>query len=828
VISKEEPGMRQDSKAPDASVFRQLLQFADTELRGESLLESHPGIGETLGNSDRIETAAIFGAMLLDDRLQSNCIRLEALVHLAAAIGDGQTLATQKQLADCFNELDRGICGRMEDPAEDVFVSLATTSEGNFRVLEGIWETGTFYLQRILDIVESLPDEGSFSDLHQRVFALLKLSEAVCDRAGLARYSVGGTNPRPKIAPAFCSKAKRKIVFFDCDELAHFGLTKEDLDIFILDDRDLTHVLTVPITDSPLQRFPIIDDGDRIVLVLPTAVSFAIRAAVVDFLLAHGLHESLKINLAQQYAALFRNTKLLGSFHGAPIFFSDREELPIAEAIVEADEGRYLHFVFFTDTLDHFYETGLAGANPGPAQHFGLLETRIHAAIEHTKNTSGYRNGVTLLVHCGIGRGVLLPIPELEHKDWSIQYISASDLSTLSCSSRFNALKLWKALEGVRRITELGVQIHNHNGLLNLIAWIDANEGHLVSHCHVPIEFRDSQGGLFIAPNFVLDLRHSIAIENDVHGIPTVDGKIEVVRCVKDSFFPEDNDTSIYAVEHYSAENGLPFVHVSDRRSWWCHVVPSLDGVGDYDRWLMLTKWLPRIVRAIEPIFDRGLSDVVLLRVEFQQVANDRSIGPAPTRDEIERSCAVDVDVGGSKVAVYVGEEFDLGLSHPTNISERVLVSIVCSGFAQLAGTSLTEAHLSELEARIVESDDARQMHAFQARTYRDFVRNDLGRDLIRLDARDVADLRSGLAFRVESREKGRRSLRSKQQCTKLLNSIVRDLENDICRDLRLFDRASVIELLLRNHEKATVDRERWTRTARANLPAAHSASAWP
>ena len=36
--------------------------------------------------------------------------------------------------------------------------------------------------------------------LRGRVFALLRLSEAVCDRAGLVRYSVGTTNPRFKVS----------------------------------------------------------------------------------------------------------------------------------------------------------------------------------------------------------------------------------------------------------------------------------------------------------------------------------------------------------------------------------------------------------------------------------------------------------------------------------------------------------------------------------------------------------------------------------------------------------------------------------------------------
>jgi hypothetical protein len=201
----------------------------------------------------------------------------------------------------------------------------------------------------------------------------------------------------------------------------------------------------------------------------------------------------------------------------------------------------------------------------------------------------------------------------------------------------------------------------------------------------------------------------------------------------------------------------------------------------------MLKTWIPRIVRVIEPHLDSGLADVVLLRVEFLPAAVDSHSASPPPQEVIERSCTVDVDQERSTATVHVGDQFELGLAHPTNISERVLVARICDAFSQLANVPFAAAELRDLELQIVESDDARQMHSFQARKYRDFVQGNLRGEIIRPDDRDMADVRCGLAFRAESREAGRSSLRSKRQCTRLLNAIIRDLEDEVCSELRQF-----------------------------------------
>ncbi|MBR1272711.1 hypothetical protein JQ629_35055 [Bradyrhizobium sp. AUGA SZCCT0222] len=150
---------------------------------------------------DPLRLAATFGGLLTVPELQSNCLRLEALVHLTLAVGDGRSKPNRKIVGRLFEEAGQGRIGFKEDPAEDIFVTLIVTPRGDFRVLEGIWESAGFYLQRIVNLLELLPVGDLANQLREPVYALLRLSDVVCQRASLARYQLG-SDKRAEALPA--------------------------------------------------------------------------------------------------------------------------------------------------------------------------------------------------------------------------------------------------------------------------------------------------------------------------------------------------------------------------------------------------------------------------------------------------------------------------------------------------------------------------------------------------------------------------------------------------------------------------------------------------
>ena len=296
-----------------------------------------------IGSLDPLKLAATFGGLLTEPNLQSNCLRLEVLVHLALAMARGNRKPPDKVIADLFHTLGGGAVGRYEDPAEDVFVSLVRTPRGNFRVLEGIWECAGFYLQRTMDALERIPRGQPFDRIRDHAYALLGVSDAICERAGLVRYQTGNAIPENELKPRDMNRLSslRRIVRFDARRLASLGITTGDLDPFIFDPNAGGDLLSERIGHSELERYPLCIRNDELFAVLPTAFSAAIRRYVVATMESLSARENFARTLAEEYAECLSGTPLLGS--GPPLEFQRTKNGLFAGALKGVDEGRYRH-----------------------------------------------------------------------------------------------------------------------------------------------------------------------------------------------------------------------------------------------------------------------------------------------------------------------------------------------------------------------------------------------------------------------------------------------------------------------------------------------------
>jgi hypothetical protein len=183
--------------------------------------------------------------------------------------------------------------------------------------------------------------------------------------------------------------------------------------------------------------------------------------------------------------------------------------------------------------------------------------------------------------------------------------------------------------------------------------------------------------------------------------------------------------------------------------------------------------------------------------------------------DEAKATVNSDIDMGTSTVFITVSAEFEKAVFHHENIAERALVAALVKGFAKLAHRVVSSDEIEDLVGLIVPNANARQTHAFVARTFRDFVKHSVRSAPVKIDRDDMALLKLGLGWRARDRAAGP-MIEGKEGCISFLNAVVRLLEEEICVELSRYNRRSVINLALQNHESAANDRDNWVRTAAA------------
>jgi hypothetical protein len=184
-----------------------------------------------------------------------------------------------------------------------VFVANIRTPRGNFRVLEGTWEAAGFNLQRVINALERVPNTEPYNSMRESVYALLRLSDAMCERAKLVRYQLGNQIPAEAILPktlAALASLRRWVRFTETD-LAALGITLTQLDQFSFAPDDRQNLLKEHLGHSTLERFPLVTRNNEVHLVLPTAVTSAIRRYIVERMDEYGMRLNFVRTLANEF-----------------------------------------------------------------------------------------------------------------------------------------------------------------------------------------------------------------------------------------------------------------------------------------------------------------------------------------------------------------------------------------------------------------------------------------------------------------------------------------------------------------------------------------------
>lgn len=767
-----------------------------------------------------VKSASIVAGLLTEPSFHANALRIELLIHLLLAFAEGTKKPSTGDL-DLWLNSDLGSTSfvSMEDPVEDVFITNVITKDGNIRIFEGVWESSDFYLQRVLNVVETLPEKQDTNQLKHQVRALLLLSEQIAGRLQLERFGQGGGKDKGiiHIPSSLRLKLLHQAIIFSHSELRNFDINPNELTPFIFQPHHRYQLREQIFGDNELIRRPIVQDADTYFVLLPSAISVAIRQHILEWVKSNGYQDSFNKHLIAEYQDFFHETPLLGSPLPQGMNMSAKRIAgkSLLDITRNVDQGRYLHILAIVDGIEGYMNYGFSLPEDDPTEISGLIEKRIQRTQDHFRKLDSFKQGLTLLVGCGYGRPNLLNQPK-ESEDWRIEFVSAPDLKSLAWIPGESPLMIWKMIDHERFLTNHQVSIVNASGLLNLYGWwVDSN--YLMLHPN--IEFPGGQIHIAIPTDSLNDIRKKVRQGWDLHALPFIDGTfISVQRKSAESYFPNESDKAQYVAIEAVRMGYLLGAWVGKKCIWWLLVDNEKTDLSRdvvYRIWDAIINWFELAVPAFENHCQELQNNAVLIVLDLNNAHSEQQ---EPVAESILwSSISVSSDKNTSTIRVTITDQFFAGFRNPRNIAERILISAITVGVLEFAGRSGDKKEIDDLIQKIVPDENARYIHFFEAVHFREYIQHYDKAEKLLIDDADVARSKLGLGWLVRNKADGD-SFSTADESVKFLNAVVDAIWKRMKIKLHNLDRENLIKRTLWHIEGVEAEKVMWQRTIRAVL----------
>ncbi len=578
---------------------------------------------------------------------------------------------------------------------------------GNHRLFEGLWEGADFWTQQVLDALARIPNEPHGAKLRWHVAALLKLSEEVAKRSDISRFVMGRGNPKGAIPmpPDERLTELSQRVSFDQEDLERLEIQRESLEPFLLPDGG-SATRADEIGHSSLERRPLIAVGDRILLLLPAAVSLAVRRFVVDECHSLNLVEALSAGLQAQQKRLLFGEVLAKLKVGRLQRAKPADRSLFDEVLCAFDVGRYAHVVLLEEDLEKARGEGFATPRSLTAEQVGSFAEGLRQTAQRISELPDYQGGLTLVAVGGIGRGYALGLGEFP-AGWHSTVFNLPDLDMLSHMSEISMLRLWKLKEQLKSLREFGVEVPRTNGDANVFAyWWD--QGWTLVPDDAP--FRRGRIMVSAATDFIAELHHELRTARDLHSVPTPSGRhVLVQRFHTDAWFPAIRRLPLFVSAGHLDGGELVAVVETSTRPWWIKTVdaPKLkDRDSAYRTWEATSDWMVRVAPALDRLLPGRDPFVVEIQMDrLDGVDHDLETFNAIVPEEPQAELLT-----GGRIRIQLPTGFLALLRDRTNKAEKALCRAITMGAARRSGVPWSRQFETALDG-VFADEGARFIH---------------------------------------------------------------------------------------------------------------------
>jgi hypothetical protein len=768
--------------------------------------------------------AAQLGGLQTDARFHANGTRFDWLLRLVLSYSSGIHRPTRHELSTVMNVgLARAGVLSSEDPNEDLFCELIATKRGGFRILAGQWESAGAYTQTLLDAFESLPDDPMKSVALTKVYALLRLSDEVADRAAVDGDTSPGGTPMGEIELPSPSELRQLAnrVSFTTAELTKLDITTDILASFVLTPDLFPHVCGRPVGDTPLEFRPLLQTPKAIVLVSPQNVSTAVRLTLIQTALRGGMGDAFQeAILREQEELIYR-----GRFWPAspiPFFPPDRHFMRAFAA--EYEPGRYLQVIQVPARLDDFSRGTFATIRPLSPDAAKSLADHIELFWDFIGRQEDVRASATVVVMSGWGGGQTLA-PPIDHErapdSWQFLAATFAEIFVMGVVRDMVMTDVLRVMRQCDRLSDDGFEFVNMSGTLNLLGFWRDTGGNLI-----PEHLLDVQPPLLVAipTDALLPLRIECVHRRGVRLLPLPQGGATVVERMERS--DEESVQPIYVSEADVSAFHFSAAVVKDARVWWIDLgtAPPEGREWLYRCLRAAAQWVDAVGEAVAnkfaELFPAGARRVrVLIPTQAEtRLAFDSNSFSVPL------SAALAIKQTSEGGVVEVLPEWIPYLSKRENQAEVALTAAIFKCLALPSEASPSVAELRGIVLDTVGSPDWRWLHALHTTHVEDRLTSaELIAPFQAIPYSAHALVRCGSVWSFRDRTLGG-EIDGKEECLAFILKYYDEMVRSLISDMHRFDRAALCVIGAKRYQEARAEQTLWRNTIRA-MRAVHGTS---